>query len=76
MQKVSGVLPLPFMDLGAKSMVTGYDHNLFLFGVIFFFKMKDRGSRSSASIKQTMAGGHDWPPPHRLAMSTLALSKQ
>lgn len=35
-QKVSGVLPLPFMDLGAKSMVTGYDHNLFLFGVIFF----------------------------------------
>lgn len=40
-QEVSGVLPLPFMDLGAKHMVTGYDHILFLFGVIFFYKMKD-----------------------------------
>ena len=27
---------LPFMYLGAKHMVTGYDHLLFLFGVIFF----------------------------------------
>ena len=35
-QEVSGVLPLPFMDLGAKHMVTGYDDILFLFGVIFF----------------------------------------
>src|SRR5687768_681727 len=32
----------PFMYLGAKHMVTGYDHLLFLIGVIFFlFKMKD-----------------------------------
>ena len=33
---------LPFMYLGAKHMVTGYDHLLFLFGVIFFlYKMRD-----------------------------------
>ena len=35
-QNVSGILPIPFMYLGAKHMVTGYDHLLFLFGVIFF----------------------------------------
>lgn len=28
----------PFMYLGAKHMVTGYDHLLFLFGVIFFLR--------------------------------------
>jgi hypothetical protein len=32
----------PFLYLGAKHMVTGYDHLLFLFGVIFFlYKLKD-----------------------------------
>ncbi|MDQ3078254.1 MAG: HupE/UreJ family protein [Pseudomonadota bacterium] len=41
-QESSGVLFLPFMYLGAKHMVTGYDHLLFLFGVIFFlYRMKD-----------------------------------
>lgn len=35
-QEISGVNLLPFMYLGAKHMVTGYDHILFLFGVIFF----------------------------------------
>ena len=35
-QEVSGVNLLPFMYLGAKHMMTGYDHLLFLFGVIFF----------------------------------------
>ena len=40
--EVSGVLLLPFTYLGAKHMVTGYDHILFLFGVIFFlYRMKD-----------------------------------
>jgi hypothetical protein len=40
-QEVSGVLLLPFMYLGAKHMVTGYDHILFLLGVIFFlYRMK------------------------------------
>jgi hypothetical protein len=31
-----GARPAPFMYLGAKHMVTGYDHLLFLAGVIFF----------------------------------------
>jgi len=35
-QEISGVNLLPFTYLGAKHMVTGYDHILFLFGVIFF----------------------------------------
>ena len=35
-QEVTGVHLLPFLYLGAKHMVTGYDHILFLFGVIFF----------------------------------------
>jgi len=40
-QEVSGVLLLPFTYLGAKHMITGYDHILFLFGVIFFlYRMK------------------------------------
>ncbi|WP_415898270.1 HupE/UreJ family protein [Neptuniibacter sp. QD72_48] len=41
-ESASGVQLLPFIYLGAKHMVTGYDHLLFLFGVIFFlFRMKD-----------------------------------
>lgn len=35
-QEITGVNLLPFVYLGAKHMVTGYDHLLFLFGVIFF----------------------------------------
>ncbi len=35
-QDISGVNLLPFVYLGAKHMMTGYDHILFLFGVIFF----------------------------------------
>lgn len=35
-QEISGVHLLPFVYLGAKHMMTGYDHILFLFGVIFF----------------------------------------
>ena len=35
-QEISGVHLLAFVYLGAKHMVTGYDHLLFLFGVIFF----------------------------------------
>jgi len=34
--KTSGLQLIPFMYLGAKHMVTGYDHLLFLVGVIFF----------------------------------------
>ncbi len=41
-QEVSGWLPMAFIYLGAKHMVTGYDHILFLFGVIFFlYRTKD-----------------------------------
>ncbi len=43
-QQVSGVLMVPFAYLGAKHMVTGYDHLLFLLGVIFFlYRLKDIG---------------------------------
>ena len=41
-QEISGTHLLPFTYLGAKHMVTGYDHLLFLAGVIFFlYKLKD-----------------------------------
>src|SRR5688572_19963523 len=44
LQEVSGVLLVPFVYLGAKHMVTGYDHLLFLAGVIFFlYRLKDVG---------------------------------
>ena len=41
-QEIWGVNIVPFMYLGAKHMVTGYDHILFLLGVVFFlYRMKD-----------------------------------
>jgi hypothetical protein len=41
-QATIGADPFPFLYLGAKHMVTGYDHLLFLFGVIFFlYRLKD-----------------------------------
>jgi len=43
-QEIWGVKIIPFIYLGAKHMVTGYDHILFLLGVVFFlYKMKDVG---------------------------------
>lgn len=43
-QEIWGVQIIPFMYLGAKHMVTGYDHILFLLGVVFFlYRMKDVG---------------------------------
>jgi len=43
-QEITGTHILPFIYLGAKHMVTGYDHILFLLGVIFFlYRMKDIG---------------------------------
>lgn len=53
-QESSGTMVLPFIYLGAKHMVTGYDHLLFLFGVIFFlYRLKD------VSIYVTLfAAGH------------------
>ena len=40
-QEISGTHLLPFAYLGAKHMVTGYDHLLFLAGVIFFLYKLD-----------------------------------
>jgi hypothetical protein len=41
-QNIKGPAIAPFMYLGAKHMVTGYDHLLFLVGVIFFlYRLKD-----------------------------------
>ena len=38
----AGANIVPYIYLGAKHMVTGYDHLLFLFGVIFFlYRLKD-----------------------------------
>jgi len=43
-QEISGVNFFPFMYLGAKHMITGYDHLLFLAGVIFFlYRMEHIG---------------------------------
>lgn len=43
-QEITGVHIIPFLYLGAKHMVTGYDHILFLMGVIFFlYGMKEIG---------------------------------
>ncbi len=40
-QEISGINLMPFVYLGAKHMMTGYDHLLFLFGVVFFlYRMK------------------------------------
>jgi hypothetical protein len=40
-----GLHVVPFTYLGAKHMVTGYDHLLFLFGVIFFlYRLRDVGA--------------------------------
>ncbi|GFE86709.1 hypothetical protein GCM10011488_16630 [Steroidobacter agaridevorans] len=42
LRNASGPQLLTFMYLGAKHMVTGYDHLLFLFGVIFFlYRLKE-----------------------------------
>src|SRR5215213_8607671 len=42
LQMLKGAAVIPLMYLGAKHMVTGYDHLLFLVGVIFFlYRLKD-----------------------------------
>src|SRR3954454_6163578 len=42
LQGLTGEAVIPLMYLGAKHMVTGYDHLLFLVGVIFFlYRLKD-----------------------------------
>src|ERR1700679_3316048 len=42
LQSQDGAAIIPFIYLGAKHMVTGYDHLAFLIGVVFFlYKLKD-----------------------------------
>ena len=53
-QEVTGVHLIPFLYLGAKHMVTGYDHLLFLFGVIFFLY----GFKQIATYVSLVAIGH------------------
>jgi hypothetical protein len=53
-QEITGVNIIPFIYLGAKHMVTGYDHILFLFGVIFFLY----GMRQIAIYVSLFAIGH------------------
>jgi len=53
-QEISGIKIIPFIYLGAKHMVTGYDHILFLLGVIFFL----HGMRQIALYVSLFAIGH------------------
>jgi hypothetical protein len=42
LQQNTGIQIIPFLYIGAKHMVTGYDHLLFLIGVLFFlYKSRD-----------------------------------
>ena len=51
---VQGVNFWPFVYLGAKHMVTGYDHLLFLAGVIFLlYRLKDVALYASCSPSGT-----------------------
>jgi len=63
----AGTQLLPFLYLGAKHMVTGYDHLLFLFGVIFFlYRLKEVGlyvtlfalGHSSTLLYGVLSGTH------------------
>lgn len=41
-QRIEGPAPFAFLYLGAKHMVTGYDHVMFLIGVVFFlYRLRD-----------------------------------
>lgn len=54
LEQTTGTQVASFIWLGAKHMVTGYDHLLFLFGVIFFL----RGLRDVAIYVSLFAIGH------------------
>jgi hypothetical protein len=53
-ERSAGVQIIPFIYLGAKHMVTGYDHLLFLVGVIFFLYR----TRDVAAYVTLFAVGH------------------
>ncbi len=50
----TGLAPAAFMYLGAKHMITGYDHLLYLAGVVFFL----RNFRDVATLVSLFALGH------------------
>jgi len=54
LESAAGVHPFPFMYLGAKHMVTGYDHLLYLAGVIFYL----RALRDVVKFVSLFALGH------------------
>lgn len=60
-RQTGGVLIVPFIYLGAKHMVTGYDHLLFLLGVVFFlYRPRDVGlyvTLFAVGHSVTMIGG-------------------
>lgn len=44
-EQIGGMQLIPFLYLGAKHMVTGYDHLLFLIGIIFFlYRLREVGT--------------------------------
>ena len=74
LQGLQGRAIVPLMYLGAKHMVTGYDHLLFLVGVIFFlYRLKDvvqyvslfTIGHSVTLLAGVLGGIHANPYPHR-----------
>ena len=65
LQSLQGAAIAPLMYLGAKHMITGYDHLLFLVGVIFFL-YRPRDVVQYVTL---------WPTVNRLTYSTMSLSR-
>ena len=79
-EQVQGVAFAPFMYLGAKHMVTGYDHLLFLAGVIFFLvRLRDVALYASLfalghSLTLLSAVMLDWRADAHLVDAVIGLS--
>lgn len=56
-QEISGVHLMSFLYLGAKRMVTGYDHILFLLGVIFFLSKAIKNARHAQPAAPSATAG-------------------
>ena len=79
-EQVQGVAFAPFLYLGAKHMVTGYDHLLFLAGVIFFLvRLRDVALYASLfalghSLTLLSAVMFDWRADAHLVDAVIGLS--
>ena len=79
-EQVQGVAFAPFMYLGAKHMVTGHDHLLFLAGVIFFLvRLRDVAVYASLfalghSLTLLAAVMFDWRADAHLVDAVIGLS--